>query len=331
MDELLEISGPEELRCQVLSAHVQPLAADVRRKHAPATHYAVRREGGLAGRCSIWAEGTPAINGEPVGVVGHYAAVDAEAGTRLLRHATQQLRERGLSLAVGPMDGNTWRRYRLVTRRGDEPPFFLEPVNPDDWPDHFMAAGFQPLARYFSRLNNDLAVVDPRVPAALARLADDGVVTRPIDMNNFDAELRRVHALSLAAFADNFLYTPVSEQDFLDMYQPMRAHVRPELVLLAEKYGTLIGFMLGLPDLAQARRGGPIDTVIAKSIAVRPGRTGAGLGSVLIDQFQQAARGLGYRRVVHALMHEGNRSRQMVARFGHPMREYTLFARTTDG
>jgi len=93
----------------------------------------------------------------------------------------------------------------------------------------------------------------------------------------------------------------------------------------------LIGFMFGLPDLAQATRGRSIDTVVAKTIAVRPGRTGAGLGSVLIDQFQQAARRLGYRRVVHALMHEGNRSRQMVARFGRPMREYTLFARATDG
>ena len=36
--------------------------------------------------------------------------------------------------AVGPLDGSTWRRYRLVTERGVEPPFFMEPDNPDDWP-----------------------------------------------------------------------------------------------------------------------------------------------------------------------------------------------------
>src|SRR5688500_12561321 len=105
MDELLEISAPEQLGSQLLSPLVPPLPADLLRKHAPESHYVVLRKGGLAGRCSIWADGTPAMNGERVGVIGHYASVDAEAGARLLRHATQQLRERGLSRAVGPMDG----------------------------------------------------------------------------------------------------------------------------------------------------------------------------------------------------------------------------------
>lgn len=331
MDELIELSSAEQVRCRLLSPHVQPLAADVWGRHAPAAHFVAVRGGGLAARCSIWADGTPTLDGEPLGVVGHYAAVDTRVGAALLRHAAHRLRERGLRRAVGPMDANTWRRYRLVTRRGDEPPFFLEPENPDDWPGHFTAAGFRPLARYLSGLNDDLTVVDPRVPAAVDRLAADGVVIRPIDVDRFDDELRAVHALSLSAFADNFLYTPIAEPDFLDMYRPMRAHVRPELVLLAERRGTLVGFMFGVPDLAQAARGRLIDTAIAKTIAVRPGRTGAGLGSVLIDGFQQAARRLGYRRVIHALMHEGNRSRQMVARFGRPMREYTLFATAEGG
>lgn len=329
MDQLIEHAPADATPLGILAPHVQPLPADTLRQHAPAAHLVLARDGGLAARCSIWTDATPLLDGQHIGIVGHYAAVDSAAGTMLLDHAVRRLGDRGLAVAVGPMDGNTWRRYRMLTDRGDEPPFFLEPDNPDEWPGHFAAAGFAPLARYFSALNEDRSVTDPRVPATLARLAAEGVVIRPIRLNRFEDELRAIHALSLEAFAGNFLYTPISEADFLTMYAPVRAHLRPELILLAERRGSLLGFVFGLPDLAQAQRGRPIDTAVAKTVAVRPGRAGAGLGSVLIDGFQRAARRLGYRRVIHALMHEGNRSRQMVARFGRPMRQYALYARRT--
>ena len=43
-------------------------------------------------------------------------------------------------MAVGPMDGSTWRRYRFITERGAEPAFFLETYNPDVWPLNFTGA-----------------------------------------------------------------------------------------------------------------------------------------------------------------------------------------------
>ena len=95
--------------------------------------------------------------------------------------------------------------------------------------------------------------------------------------------------------------------------------------LLAEKEGQLVGFMFGFPDLNQARRGRRVDTAIAKTLAVRPGRTGAGLGSVLLDQFHQAAARLGFRRVIHALMHQDNRSMKISRRTGRIFRRYALY------
>lgn len=329
MDHVTDATSRSFPRLREVSPLVPWIPDSTLQQHRPAVHLVVDRNGDLAGRCSIWCDGTPSLAGTPVGVIGHYAAVDAAASAALLQHAVDRLRERRIAVAVGPMDGNTWRRYRFLTDRGDEPPFFMEPDNPDDWPAHFTAAGFAPLATYFSGLNADLSVTDPRVPDALDRLANDGIGIRTIQLDRFEDELRAIHALSLEAFAGNFLYTPISADEFLAMYAPIRPHLRPELVLMAEREHSLLGFMFGVPDLAQAQRGGAIDTAIAKSIAVKPGRSGAGLGSVLMDQFQQAARRLGYRRVIHALMHEGNRSRQMVAKFGRPIRQYTLYARPT--
>ena len=304
---------------------VAPLPGETLARHHPDLHLLAIRDRRLLARCSIWTKMTPRLDDRPIGVVGHYAAADAPAGVSVLQHAVQRLRQAGLSRVVGPMDGNTWRSYRLVTDAGTEPPFFLEPTNPPDWPDHFISAGFTPLATYSSALNDDLSITDPRVPAATERLQSSGIRIRNIRQDRFDAELAAVHELSLESFANNYLYTPIAKEEFLAMYEPIKAHLVPQLVLLAEQGDQLVGFMFGLPDLLEAQRGERVRTAIAKTMAVQPGRAGAGLGSVLMDLFQQSARKLGFTRVIHALMHESNRSRAISSRYGKPIRRYTLF------
>jgi GNAT superfamily N-acetyltransferase len=276
----------------------------------------------------LWWKEAPPLAGEVPGVVGHFAALDESATKELLETACDQLRVNGCTCAIGPMDGNTWRCYRLVTERGHEPPFFLELDNPDEWPRWFVASGFRPLAQYFSALNDDLTVEDPRMVRTAERLESAGVRLRPLDRRRFIEELRRIYAVSRVSFERNFLYTPISEEEFMAQYEPVQAHVRPELVVLAEQAGQPVGFIFGVPDLAQARRGVPMDTAVLKTVAVLPGRTQAGLGSLLIARCQQAARALGFRRVIHALMHESNNSRNISGHYAKPFRRYTLFSRS---
>ena len=279
MEQIIEVKAGDSLPLSMDGQKIPLLDREVLKRHAPSAHFCLLRDNQLFGRCSIWTDATPTYRGRSVGVVGHYAAADRSAGASVLNYATQRLRGHGFHTAVGPMDGNTWRRYRLLTRRGSEPIFFLEPDNPDDWPEHFSAAGFTPLATYFSAMNDDLSCTDPRIPAVLIRLNEEGVRIRQIEPSRFEDELKAVHELSIGAFAGNFLYTPISEAEFLAMYAPLRPHIRPELVLLAEKESQLVGFIFGLPDLSQSQRGEPITTAIAKSLAVRPGRAGAAWGA----------------------------------------------------
>jgi predicted N-acetyltransferase YhbS len=290
-------------------------------------HVVVVREGIVMARCSLWWTNVPPLPGETPGVIGHFAAVDEAAALELLNGACEQLRSNGCTRVIGPMDGNTWRRYRLLTERGNEPTFFLEPDNPDAWPQWFAAAGFTTLATYFSALNDDLSVSDPRLPRTWARLEAAGVRLRPLNPDDFVAELQRIYAVSAVSFRENYLYTPISEAEFVAQYEAIRPHVRPELVLLAEREGEPVGFVFGIPDLAQAQRGQPVDTVVLKTVAVLPGRAQAGLGNVLVARCQEAARALGFRRVIHALMHETNNSLNLSGHYAKPFRRYALFAR----
>jgi GNAT superfamily N-acetyltransferase len=322
------IRTPEEGERFCALPGLSELTPEILDRHRPQASWAVARDDGtFAARCSLWFTEAPQLPGQRVGAIGHYAAADAEAAARILDFACDRLSAYGCTLTVGPMDGNTWRRYRLVTDRGTEPPFFLEPDNPEDWPVHFTGRGFTPLAEYYSAVNDDLSRTDPRHDAVARRVAERGIALRPLDLDRFDEELRAIHALSVASFTENFLYTQIGAEEFVEQYRGVRPYVRPELVLMAERDGELVGFLFAVPDLLQAKRGDAIDTVIIKTMAVHPAHRGSGIGGVLMEFGHRAAHRLGYRRAIHALMHADNVSRRISGHTARTIRRYTLFAK----
>src|SRR5262249_46351475 len=157
-----------------------------------------------------------------------------------------------------------------------------EPDNPDEWPQQLTDFGFSPIADYYSAVTTELSANDPRLEVTAERLRESGVTIHTLDPARRDEELSRGHALPLPRLRNHFLYTPISLEDFLAQYAPIRPHIRPELVLLAEKEGELIGFAFCIPDLLQAQRGETVDTLILKTLVVRPDHGGLGLGGLLL-------------------------------------------------
>jgi hypothetical protein len=293
-----------------------------------------RAEGHVAAggaRCSWWLDTAPPLPGERPGVIGHFAATSADAARAVLDHACAELAARDATLAVGPMDGHTWRRYRFVTGgAADEPAFLMEPSNPPEYPAWWSAAGFAPLASYQSALVTRLDTVDPRLGRVRERLARDGISIRTLSPEpaHFENELRALHAVSLVSFASNLLYTPLSADDFVAQYLPYREKIRPEFVFIVEQAGRCVGYMFSLPDWLHAGRSGQTpDTLILKTAAILPGRAYAGLGALLAERTHHAAHAVGFSRVIHALSLEDNPVTNITARHGTVMRRYALFAR----
>jgi GNAT superfamily N-acetyltransferase len=279
-------------------------------------------------RCSLWWHSTPEHAGRRVGAIGHFSARGAESGAELLQAACRRLASEGCRLAIGPMDGNTWRRYRLVIEGGDEPPFFLEPANPAHWPTCFSRAGFSVAATYCSSMQEDLGFHDDRLTALARRAAEAGIRIRALEPRSAERDLCDIHAVALCAFRDSFLFSPIDKTQFLAQYSRLLPCVRPELVLIAEHGAEPVAFLFGLPDALEAGRGAAPSTAILKTIAARPGRAYAGIARLLVARGAQAAAELGYRRAVHALMHEANSSLGWSARHGRVFRRYALFGRT---
>lgn len=311
MPHVAQSEPPEALRFQCPDAHWTAVAAD----------------GSVAARASAWWSAAPSMPGRRPGVIGHFSATDATAALAVLEAACSALHNHGCDLAIGPMDGNTWQAYRFVEPPGDDPPFLLEPSQPPVWPTWWRAAGFDALARYYSTVQPLVASADPRCERIADRMHAAGIAIRPLDPTHFERDLGLIFDVSLASFAGNFLYTPIPRGTFLVQYEKVRSLVRPELVLLAEQAGQGVGYLFALPDLLQPRRGEVLDTAIVKTLAIRPGRAFAGLGALLLDRFRDAALAAGFRRSIHALMHEGNSSRNLGPAGSRTLRTYVLFAR----
>lgn len=298
------------------------------RPHGPDAHWvAGSPDGGEPARASAWWSQTPPLAGRRPGVVGHFSAPNPDTARVVLDAACAELRARGCDIAIGPMHGNTWRSYRFIIARGDAPPFLLEPDHPDAWPDWWRQAGFQVLARYYSTLNPLGAEADPRRGRLEAGMREAGVTVRSLDADHFARDLGMIFDTSLASFAGNFLYTPIERAEFFAMYERIRPRLRPDLVLLAECEGRCAGYLFALPDLPPAGGVGATDTVIVKTLAVRPGRRFAGLGALLLDRFREVARAAGFRSCIHALMHQANPSRNFSTTGHRVLRTYALLAR----
>ena len=272
---------------------------------------------------SLWWVNTPAFGNEKLGLIGHYFDRDERAAHVLLNACCAQLRAHGTSLAVGPMDGNTWRRYRLLSWRGDYPPFLLELDNPDNWPTHWLSSGFEEMQHYVSTRATNLAHRHRKLDTVVARLKRQGVSIRPLESSGGTAELRKIYTVAKTAFTQNVLYTPLAESDFVTMYQPAMPLLEPGLSLVAECDGVACGFLFALPDRAPDS-GKPTTTVIIKTLARLPGRKFAGLGFWLLHKSQSAALAAGYNSAVHALMHVSNRSTVM-GDSNELQRRYTLY------
>lgn len=280
--------------------------------------------GSAIAHAALWWNGTPDLEGKRIGAIGAFAASDGEAAKVLLDGAVRRLRETGCAVAVGPMNGNTWRRHRFVIESDGRKPFLLEPRNPMEHPQWWRQAGFEELSRYSSSLM-ELDGTSTISAALRNRLEKSGMEIRHLNPDVYDDELRMIHTVSLRAFSRNFLYTPLEEEAFLQAYRKVKAHVDADLVRIAERAGEPCGFVFGIPDLEAAARGEK-PALIVKTLAVDPVSRCAGLGSWLVDELHGIARSKGYTEAIHALQHETNTSLKITGRHqGRVFRRYALF------
>ena len=255
----------------------------------------------------------PMLQGLRTAALGSFACDTAERGATLIRDAMARLKAEGFGAVLGPMDGSTWARHRLVIESDGSRPFMLEPQNPLHHVQAFDQSGLKIVSRWISSVRpSDIP------PSDTPPLHD--ITLRNFDPSCAEEELTRIHALSSEQFASNHFYVPISLKAFLDSYGPILPAIDPELVLLAEdQAGELKAFLFALPNYSEGPRP---QAVILKTYASQV----KGGGSMLANAFHQRARQRGFASIIHALMHETNLSaRHSDKAGGKVFRRYALW------
>lgn len=284
------------------------------------------QNGKILSRLVIYENPNLFYEGKKIITIGNYESVDnQEVAKNMLDEATQIAKSLGGELLLGTMDGSTWDRHRLSLSH-DEAPFFLEPYHHLYYNQHFIDNNFFVFASYFSSKDTTLHFDDPSVIAQEKAFLAQGVTIRSIDIANFETELTQLYDFNALAFQQNFLYTPIEKDVFMQKYLPIKNLIDPNFICLAhDKMGNLIGYFFCIQDFYNQKH----KSLIIKTIARHPDKKWAGLGHVIGNQIYRRAVAQGFSTIIHAFMYEKGFSTTITKNFfGKPFKNYRLYAKT---
>lgn len=277
-------------------------------------------EGETVACCALCRNPGIRVSGEETLLLGWFESVESEdVAAALFGRAAEVAHAMGCRVLLGPINGDTWHSYRTVLP-SSHPPFILDIASRPWYSSLFESAGWEVAESYHS-------TIMPPSPEAneacvMERLRHHGITVRPIDTAHYRADLASIYTLSLVAFTESPFYTPIGFDRFMEIYAPLEPLVDPDLVLVAEAAEReTVGFVFALQD----RFALPGECIVMKSAASSPFVRGAGVGSGLMEIIHSRARGRGCRTVIHALMHDNNRSARILSDGAETIRAYRLY------
>jgi ribosomal protein S18 acetylase RimI-like enzyme len=282
---------------------------------------------------------------------------DGTALSALFAQAAEWAREAGADTLCGPIDFDSYGRYRL--RTGVDPaggmPFTGEPYNPHYYPRLLERAGFAVVQEYATRIAAGVRP-DARQRAALQAVTRAGYEIEALDGARWLALLPELHRKADEIFGAGFAYTPVPPERFALLYgAALACRLCPRTSVLARSAaGEIAGFFLCFPDygplLVQGAGAGRVAagalsyaehapvlvatgsrTVVAKTAGVAPAHRRRGLMDALsASAIERGAQH--YDRWISALVRVGNPSGgyadRLAGRGGGEQRTYALYAKS---
>jgi hypothetical protein len=226
-------------------------------EHAAAQLFLAFRNGQPVGRiAAVVNHAHNRFHDEKTGFFGFFESLrDYEMAEKLLDAARDWLREQGMETMRGPASFSSNDEWGMLVDGFGTSPVLMMTYNPHyylDFMDRYGLVKAKDLFAYRMSARED-------IPDRLRRMAarvekKENLVMRPIDMKNFDEELKRIKEVYNKAWSRNWGFVPMTDAEFGHLAKQLKPLVVPELVLMAEIDGRPAGFSLCLPDYNQALR-----------------------------------------------------------------------------
>lgn len=191
---------------------------------------------------------------DQTGFFGFFESInDQKVANALFDTAKNWLKERGLSAMRGPANPSSNDEYAMLYKGFDDPPRLLMTYNPkyyNDLCENYGMFKAKDLLAY--KLENHKVMASEKLKR-VQQLAKEryGLKITQLDMKNFKNELEKVKIVYNKAWAPNWGFIPLSDEQIDAMAKDLKPLVEPSLVLFGEVGDQLIGFALVMLDYNQ--------------------------------------------------------------------------------
>jgi GNAT superfamily N-acetyltransferase len=295
-------------------------------KSAEAEFFLARRSGRPLGRiAAIFDHAHNRFHDEQAGFFGFFDCVDDVAvAEALLTTARRWVFEKGARVLRGPVNPSTNYECGILVDGFDSDPMVMMTYNFPYYSALMDRLGLRKAKDLLAYLSApDLVQLTKIQRAARRVLAKTGVRVRPINMKDFDGEVARLWEVYCSAWSRNWGFVPMSREEFILQGKDMKQILKPDLVLIGEAEGKMVGFALALPDVNQALKpahGRLFPTGLLKilyhqsrvrsvrvlALGVVPEHRASGVAAAFYATLVENARNLGYQRCEMSWILEDN-------------------------
>lgn len=188
---------------------------------------------------------------DKVGFFGFFECInDQEVANKLFDFAKEWLRDKGFTIMRGPANPSSNDEYGLLVQGFNDSPRILMTYNPEYYTKLCESYGFtkaKDLLAYKLETDKVLSSEKMKRVAEIAQQRS-GLKISQLSMKNFDKELEKVKYVYNKAWAPNWGFVPMTNEELDAMAKDLKSIVEPSLVLFGEIEGKLVGFALVLLD-----------------------------------------------------------------------------------
>jgi len=270
------------------------------------------------------------MEGVKTGVIGLFESRREPAAVGLLfKYCFSWLETQDVRRAIGPINGDTWHRYRFNLGPFEESLFPGEPFNPSFYPAFWESSGFQIKAWYLTTQVRDIEGLLSLGKGDFDRILADGFTFSPLDTTDFSSELDRLYQLSLSIFSTNPFYREISRISFSRLYGAGgETPGDMRLWFCRDAEGRDAGFIFSYPHSTGETMGsdGNHQSILnIKTVGILPRYRKRGLAHALTHLACREGMYTGSATVNFCLFHEDNPSGRLDGGVGTIIRKYALY------
>jgi hypothetical protein len=221
-------------------------------KHAEADYFLAYKNGKLCGRiAAIKNDLHNKYHNDKAGFFGFFECINDQAvANKLFDTAKNWLKERKLETMLGPANPSSNDEYGMLIEGFDDEPRLLMTYNPEYYLKLCDNYGFKKAKDLFAyRLERDKTVGSEKLKR-VAEIAQkrSGIKISALNMKDFNKEIEKVKFVYNKAWAPNWGFVPMTDEELDAMAKDLKPLVEPSLVLFGEVDDKLVGFALVMLD-----------------------------------------------------------------------------------